>query len=136
VEYRVPLTGDHPRARAEPSSPSRPADEADAAQGYRLVDPDPDVEVARIRRLLAAMPGVEQAKGILMVRRGVDADAAFTLLQRWSQDTNTRLVHLCASVVDAAGQPDGGVALGRLLRQRFPDEPGAARQPGRGRSRR
>ena len=134
MEYRVPLTEDHPHARSEPPAPAQPADGAGVVPAHEVVSPDPVVEIAHVRRLLASMPGVEQAKGILMVRRCVDADAAFTLLQRWSQDTNTKLVHLCASVVDAAGQPDGGVALGRLLRQRFPDDPGAPRKPGRRRT--
>ena len=34
---------------------------------------------------------IEQAKGILMGRYGIPAEAAFEMLRRCSQDTNTKL---------------------------------------------
>jgi AmiR/NasT family two-component response regulator len=42
---------------------------------------------------------IEQAKGIVMVVYGVDADAAFHLLRRHSQNTNTELHLLAARLV-------------------------------------
>jgi len=130
MEHREPLTEDRlPPGREQRLLP-RLAAEPGVAPRYRRVSADAAVEIDHIRRLLATMPGVEQAKGIVMLRRGVDADGAFTLLQRWSQDSNTKLVQICAAVVDAAGAPDGGATLRRLLRQRFPDDRAVAREPG------
>ena len=44
---------------------------------------------------------IEQAKGILMTRHGVDADAAFGMLRERSQNSGQKLADLAASVVDA-----------------------------------
>jgi two-component system, response regulator / RNA-binding antiterminator len=41
---------------------------------------------------------IEQAKGILMARNGVDADAAYALLKRHSQRTGLRLIQVAAAV--------------------------------------
>jgi AmiR/NasT family two-component response regulator len=44
---------------------------------------------------------IEQAKGILMARRGVNADRAFELLREHSQHSGHKLAEVAASVVDA-----------------------------------
>lgn len=44
---------------------------------------------------------IEQAKGIVMGARGVDADAAFDVLRIASQHRNTRLRELAEQVVQA-----------------------------------
>lgn len=49
------------------------------------------VENEQLRRKLETQPVIEQAKGILMGRYGVHADAAFAMLCRWSQNSNTKL---------------------------------------------
>jgi AmiR/NasT family two-component response regulator len=46
---------------------------------------------------------IEQAKGILMARRGVSADRAFELLREHSQHNGHKLADVAASVVDAHG---------------------------------
>jgi GAF domain-containing protein len=43
---------------------------------------------------------IGQAQGMLMERYGIDADRAFAVLKRVSQDENVRLVKVAASVVD------------------------------------
>lgn len=60
---------------------------------------------ADMRALLASLPVIEQAKGMLMGYYGVDADTAFELLRRWSSTCNIKLRILSAAIVEAAGQP-------------------------------
>ncbi|MCV7435100.1 GAF and ANTAR domain-containing protein [Mycolicibacterium bacteremicum] len=50
---------------------------------------------------LASRDGIGQAKGILMERLGVDADAAFGLLVKLSQDSNVKLVDVARKLVAA-----------------------------------
>ena len=44
---------------------------------------------------------IEQAKGILMARNSIDADAAHQLLKRHSQQTGTRLSEVAQAITDA-----------------------------------
>lgn len=48
---------------------------------------------------------IEQAKGVLMARQGLDADGAFDQLRRQSQHRNTRLRDLAREVVDSTRAP-------------------------------
>lgn len=61
-----------------------------------------------IRDALVTRAPIEQAKGMLMVVHGIDADAAFTLLCRESQDTNRKLAVVAAELVErlSAGGTD------------------------------
>jgi AmiR/NasT family two-component response regulator len=56
---------------------------------------------------MASRSVIEQAKGVLMATRTLDADAAFDLLRRASQHENRKLRDLAAEVVEAAtnGRP-------------------------------
>lgn len=56
-------------------------------------------EIQHLRDALASQPVIDQAKGALMFRYGVDADTAFGLLVRWSQNTNTKLRDLATALV-------------------------------------
>jgi hypothetical protein len=58
---------------------------------------------------------IEQSKGMLMFICGVDADAAFEILRRQSQDHNVKLRDLAAQILMDVGDlsQDGGPA-GRL----------------------
>jgi response regulator NasT len=46
---------------------------------------------------------IEQAKGMLMARRGIDADAAFALLRRESQNTGRKLADVALSLIQSSG---------------------------------
>jgi len=60
----------------------------------------------RIERALRNRDLIGQAKGILMSRHGVQADAAFELLREHSQRTNSKLVAVAEKVVET-GMLDG-----------------------------
>jgi hypothetical protein len=49
---------------------------------------------AQLREAMKTRDVIGQAKGILMNRRGIDADEAFDLLRRTSQDLNVKLAEL------------------------------------------
>ena len=61
----------------------------------------------RIERALRNRDLIGQAKGILMSRHGLPADAAFEMLRTHSQRTNTKLVAVAKQVVET-GSLDGG----------------------------
>ena len=58
-----------------------------------------------IQRALQTRAPIEQAKGILMALHGVDADEAFDLLRRESQNTNTRLHTVATELVTRLSTP-------------------------------
>jgi GAF domain-containing protein len=51
---------------------------------------------------------IEQAKGVLVERSGVDADGAFDVLKRASQRSNRKLRDIAAEIVARAGTAKGG----------------------------
>ncbi len=62
----------------------------------------------QFRAALASRDVIGQAKGIIMERFKIDAEQAFELIKRLSQDTNTPLAELAQRLVDAdypAGRP-------------------------------
>ncbi|GAA1482325.1 GAF and ANTAR domain-containing protein [Gordonia sinesedis] len=61
-------------------------------------------EREQLRMALSSRDLIGQAKGMIMERYRIDADAAFRLLARLSQDSNTKLVEVARQVI-AAG-PD------------------------------
>lgn len=58
-------------------------------------------EVHQMREAMDSRAAIEQAKGMLMLRYGVDADRAFAVLRRWSQDSNTKLRTIADALVNA-----------------------------------
>lgn len=60
----------------------------------------------QLQEALASRVVIEQAKGVLMAREGCDADAAFGLLRKTSQDANLRLRDVARTLVDQ--HADGG----------------------------
>lgn len=57
-------------------------------------------------RAVDARKLVGQAQGILMERFDIDADGAFAVLRRYSQDTNTKLRDVAQQLVDIRHLPD------------------------------
>ncbi|MFD2467480.1 GAF and ANTAR domain-containing protein [Amycolatopsis silviterrae] len=69
-----------------------------------------ELHQAQLRRALDSRDVIGQAKGIIMARRGLDAEEAFDLLRRTSQQLNVKLVHLAGTLaarhVELDGEPD------------------------------
>jgi hypothetical protein len=57
-----------------------------------------DLREFQLRQALETRDVIGQAKGILMHRRGIDADEAFDLLRRTSQDLNIKLAELATTL--------------------------------------
>lgn len=62
-----------------------------------------------LEQALDSRATIEQAKGILMGRHGVDPDAAFDLLRRRSQHENRKLRDIAAEVLQGATGPEPDV---------------------------
>lgn len=60
-------------------------------------------EVYHLRRAMEGRAPIEQAKGILMLRYGLDAERAFDLLVRWSNHTNLKLNVLAEALTKIVG---------------------------------
>ena len=58
-------------------------------------------EKEQLRAALTSRDLIGQAKGMLMERYQIDATAAFSLLARLSQDSNTKLVEIAARIIEA-----------------------------------
>lgn len=76
-------------------------------------------EIDGLRRRLLTQPAIEQAKGVLVASYGIDADTAFSVLVRLSQNTNTKLHVLAADLVAVASHSSGqpNAELTRLIDQ-------------------
>ncbi len=61
-----------------------------------------------LRRAIESRAVIDQAIGLLMATRGLDAKEAFRMLARESQNTNTKLRDIAARVVDATRRPRSG----------------------------
>ncbi len=57
-----------------------------------------ELREVQLRKALETRDVIGQAKGILMNRRGIDADEAFDLLRRTSQDLNVKLADLARTL--------------------------------------
>ncbi|GAC69947.1 ANTAR domain-containing protein [Gordonia soli] len=62
------------------------------------------VEMAQMRRALNTRDLIGQAKGMLMERYDVDADEAFALVTRLSQESNTKVAEVARLIVEAGPQ--------------------------------
>ncbi|MFC9681588.1 ANTAR domain-containing protein [Streptomyces sp. NPDC056948] len=70
----------------------------------RQADADQDLraEVAQLRRAMQTRPTIDLARGILMASFGLSPEAAWSVLVRTSQNTNTKLRRLAEELVGAA----------------------------------
>jgi hypothetical protein len=62
-------------------------------------------EAGQLREAMQSRAPIEQAKGILMARRGVDSETAWAELKRSSQEENIKLRDLAAALVRLTGGP-------------------------------
>ncbi len=62
-------------------------------------DQDLRTEVAQLRRAMQTRPTIDLARGILMASFGLSPEAAWSVLVRTSQNTNTKLHHLARDLV-------------------------------------
>jgi GAF domain-containing protein len=71
-----------------------------------------ELTATQLRRAIESRDVIGQAKGILMQRRGIDAEEAFDLLRRFSQELNVKLAEVAALLaghhteLDHIGRPD------------------------------
>ncbi|MGI3197714.1 ANTAR domain-containing response regulator [Streptomyces sp. GLT-R25] len=91
-------------------------------------------EIDQLRQALSTRPVIDMARGILMAGFGCSADAAWEILVKASQHSNTKLRDVADYMVEAA-QPGGGMPqdLQQHLSaavQTTRDEPTAPVQPG------
>jgi hypothetical protein len=92
-----------------PGFPEAPLDGRRPPHGVeRQTWPDQlqQLDPADLRALLSTLPVIEQAKGLMMGYYGVDADTAFDVLRRWSQNRNIKIRRLSAALTAAAAKPD------------------------------
>jgi hypothetical protein len=74
---------------------------------------DPEVGALRrendqLREAMDSRAVIDQAKGALMLRYGLDASAAFELLRRWSQTSNTKVRTIADTLVNVVCQDGAG----------------------------
>lgn len=55
----------------------------------------------QLQEAVASRAVIEQAKGVLMAREGLDPDGAFSQLRTWSQHRNVKLREIAKEVVDS-----------------------------------
>ena len=84
--------------------PARSAAEAWPERVARL-----EAEVAGLRQAMRTRGLIEQAKGRLTERLGIDPEQAFQYLVERSQATNRKVVEVAAEVMDTATPSGAGV---------------------------
>lgn len=132
----APLPDAGPEGATRPASPGPPGDDehrhADGAAAMAEAAAEAvalRAEIDRLRQSMQRHAVIEQAKGVLMLRYGVDADRAFAQLREWSQRSNTPLHRIADTLVTAicrgARTADHDTELVRWLELRLrrgPDE--------------
>jgi hypothetical protein len=93
----VPVSNDHQRIRLVPTS--EPSDRAVARLALL------ERENAQLREALASRIVIEQAKGVLAERFGLDADEAFELLRSAARSNRVRIHDLAAAVTPGDATP-------------------------------
>lgn len=91
-----------------------------------------DVDAA-IELIGQSRPAIDQAKGVLMMRFGLDDEAGFELLRRYSQEVNVKLRDVAREVVEGTrfGRlPGGRVGLWDKLADEVRPQPEDSGRPG------
>lgn len=104
----------------------RDGDQVRAIEGYYL-DLTPDFEAegeefahAAVEASAESRAVIEQAKGMLMLAYGLDADASFAMLRWWSRNRNIKVREIAERLVDVTAETevagtDVRVAIDALL---------------------
>jgi hypothetical protein len=90
-----------------PATLSRYADVAEAFAHHASLALEAVMERDNVNQAVAARHRVGLPQGILMTRRQLTADQAFTLLQRQSQNTNVKLRTIAQTVIQTGDLPVG-----------------------------
>ena len=90
-----------------PASLSPYADVAEAFAHHASLALEAVMERDNLNRAVAARHRVGLAQGILMTRRQLTADQAFTLLKRHSQNTHVKLRTIAQTVIQTGDLPVG-----------------------------
>jgi hypothetical protein len=87
-----------------------------------------EVLAEQMQAALTSRIAIEQAKGFLAERLGIDVDAAFGVLRRYARANNRRLTAVATDIVE------GRLDVGRpgLLGRGYRDEAAGVRPRGRG----
>ena len=110
VYYRIMVHGSlrHVVLAGEGEYDGEPGGTVDRLVGY-YVDLTPELEAqtsaAADAAVLASAKGrdsIEQAKGILMLAYGLDADAAFAMLKWWSRNRNVKVREVAERLIQVA----------------------------------
>ncbi|MGX1564894.1 ANTAR domain-containing protein [Streptomyces sp. NPDC055506] len=96
VERVLDLTGTRELLTDDAPRPAR------AVSPQTGADQDLRTEVAQLRRAMQTRPTIDLARGILMASFGLSPEAAWSVLVRTSQNTNTKLHHLADELVSTA----------------------------------
>ncbi|WP_063787977.1 ANTAR domain-containing protein [Streptomyces sp. NRRL B-1140] len=103
VERVLDLTGTRELftgpGRAEDAAPPAPSGTAPPEEDGQ----DLRAEVAQLRRAMQTRPTIDLARGILMASFGLTPEAAWSVLVRTSQNTNTKLHDLAGDLVGTVG---------------------------------
>jgi Cu/Ag efflux pump CusA len=67
-----------------------------------------EAELSGLRTAMETRAVIEQAKGMLMAQRGIDAEEAFGVLVQLSQTTHRKLVDVATVLVDTWRAPHHG----------------------------
>ncbi|MER7405041.1 ANTAR domain-containing protein [Streptomyces sp. NPDC000070] len=99
VERLLDLTGTRELFAGPRQEAVRPATADEPGPGTGDEDEDLRAEVAQLRRAMQTRPTIDLARGILMASFGLSPEAAWSVLVRTSQNTNTKLHHLARDLV-------------------------------------
>jgi GAF domain-containing protein len=78
---------------------------ADVLARHAAIAIDTKNDSENLWRAIDARKVIGQAQGILMERHGLDADQAFAVLRRYSQDNNTKLRDVAVRLIDSRRLP-------------------------------
>ncbi|MEU6682211.1 ANTAR domain-containing protein [Streptomyces sp. NPDC046832] len=113
------FTGPRPAEAAAPPAPSGTTPPREDGQDLRA-------EVTQLRRAMQTRPTIDLARGILMASFGLTPEAAWSVLVRTSQNTNTKLHDLARDLVGTVG----GTTLPEQVRRQLSAAVADASRPG------